>query len=273
MNETGLSPGGIPPIGLNFTSPATNLQGPSRASEIIAGNLIPEIFASLFFFARVYARAYLIRCWGKDDTFLAVSWLGSFILCFLSCLSTRYGTGHHIWDIPLLPHRYSIPGLKIGLGGLLLYQSITALTKVSICFLYLRIFTDRITKYVIYFTIAFVALYTIPTLIFSIFQCHPVSAHWDVLHPDRCLNPTPAFYASGICNVLTDIWLIVIVVPRIWNLQMAIRQKIALFIIITLSWLVIIAALVRMVRLGLLFRTRVVDTPCESAPFSRNLLI
>lgn len=54
------------------------LQGPSRAPAILAGNLIPELIATVFFFARVYARAWLLRNWGADDTFLAISWVSDF---------------------------------------------------------------------------------------------------------------------------------------------------------------------------------------------------
>ncbi|KAF8855855.1 hypothetical protein BDZ45DRAFT_746001 [Acephala macrosclerotiorum] len=42
---------------------------------------------------------------------------------------------------------------------------------------------------------------------------------------------------------------------------MAQKRRAALFLIITLSWLAIIAAIVRMVRLGHLFRTKVIDIP------------
>jgi hypothetical protein len=182
-----------------------------------------------------------------------------------SCLSTKYGSGHHIWDIPQIPHEYIIPTLQIGFLSLLVYQVTLALTKLSICLFYLRIFNDKMTKYVVYTTMGFICLYTIPTVIFSVFQCKPVEGYWNVTEASTCVNPSPAFYVNGIGNILADAWLVVIVVPRIWGLKMAPKQKMALFVIITLSWLVIIAAIVRMVRLSHLFKVKVVDTPCRSS--------
>ncbi|KAE9366940.1 hypothetical protein N431DRAFT_286089, partial [Stipitochalara longipes BDJ] len=237
------------------------LQGPSRAPAILAGNLIPELIATVCFFARVYARAWLLRNWGLDDTFLAISWIGSFVLCVCSCLSTKYGAGHHIWDIPQIPHEYIIPTLQIGFGSLLVYQMTLALTKLSICLFYLRLFNDKATKYVVYTTMGFICIYTIPTVIFSIFQCKPVDGYWNVSENSTCVNPSAAFYVNGVGNILTDAWLVTMIVPRIWSLKMAWKQKIALFSIITLSWLVIIAAIVRMIRLSHLFKQRVTDTP------------
>lgn len=54
---------------------ALQLQGPSRAPAILVRNLIPELIATIFFFARVYARAWLLRNWGADDTLLTISWV------------------------------------------------------------------------------------------------------------------------------------------------------------------------------------------------------
>jgi MFS-type transporter involved in bile tolerance (Atg22 family) len=109
----------------------------------------------------------------------------------------------------------------------------------------------------------FICLYTVPTVIFSVFQCKPVDGYWNVTEQSTCVNPSAAFYVNGIGNILADAWLVVMIVPRIWNLKMARKQKIALFVIITLSWLVIIAAIVRMARLSHLFEHKVIDTPCK----------
>lgn len=58
------------------------LQGPSRAPQILAGNIIPEAFATIFFFGRVYARLVLLGSWGIDDTVLSISWVSSLPLSF-----------------------------------------------------------------------------------------------------------------------------------------------------------------------------------------------
>lgn len=176
--------------------------------------------------------------------------LGSLALCISSCLATKYGSGHHTSDIPISLLKSS---LQIGFGGLIVYQVTLALTKISICFFYLRLFSDTIAKRLIYLTIAVILLYAIPTVLFSVFQCNPVRGYWIKTINSKCLNTLPAFYINSIGNILADIWLIIFVIPRIWRLKMAQKQKVALFAIITLSWLVVIAALVRVVRLSAIF--------------------
>jgi len=123
------------------------------------------------------------------------------------------------------------------------------------CFFNLPLFSDAIAKRVIYHTIAFILLYTIPTVIFSIFQCNPVHGYWTKTIDSKCLNTLPAFYINSISNILADIWLIAFVIPRIWQLKMAQKQKIALFAIVTLSWLVVVAAIVRVVWLAAVFNS------------------
>jgi hypothetical protein len=61
-------------------SSVSELQGVSRVPEILAGNLIPELFATLFFAARVWSRAWLLKTWGWDDTWLSISWVRELIL-------------------------------------------------------------------------------------------------------------------------------------------------------------------------------------------------
>ena len=126
-----------------------------------------------------------------------------------------------------------------------------SLTKISICLFYLRLFIDKISRYLAVGTMVFIVLYTIPLILISIFQCKPVAAVYDIsITNSECINTLPAFYANSVFNIIVDVWLIYLVVPRIWTLKMAFRQKAALFVVVTLSWLVVIAAIVRAVRIS-----------------------
>lgn len=115
-------------------------------------------------------------------------------------------------------------------------------------------------------TMAVIILYTTPTVLFSLFQCKPISGAWNRGGGAVCAKTTPAFWANGVCNIVLDAWLIALIIPRVWGLQMVPRAKIALYGIITSGWLVIVAAIVRMVKLSAVFATKRPDVPCKSAP-------
>lgn len=99
-------------------------------------------------------------------------------------------------------------------------------------------------------------------------KCVQLNIYWNVTESSTCINPSPDFHVNSVGKILSDGWLIVMVIPRIWHLKMAQKRKTTLFLIIILSCLVTIAAIVRMVRLGHLFRARVTDTPCKRLPMS-----
>jgi len=196
------------------------------------------------------------------------------VLVICSGLATKYGSGHHIWDIPTDPYEFEIPSLKITYVGTIVYQSTIAITKISVCLFYLRLFPDRQTRYLVFATIGFICLYTIPVVAFDIFACHPISGYWDVTMTSKtCHNPIPAFWINSLGNIMTDCWLVVMMIPRIRSLKMARRQKIALFAIMTLSWLAAGAAIVRVVRLCALQRGTVVDLPCMLERLLINFLL
>lgn len=59
-----------------------------------------------------------------------------------------------------------------------------------------------------------------------------------------------AFWTSIACNLISDVWLIVFAAPRVWGLKMQGRQKLALLATLTLGWVVVIAAIIRAVRIS-----------------------
>src|SRR4051812_9987380 len=116
----------------------------------------------------------------------------------LYCLQVRYGAGKHIMDISSSDVEAS---LKLQYATLLMYNIVNYTTKVSICLFYLRIFRNRITRWVSYLTITFLSAYTIALELVSIFQCVPVSAAFDPVRPaSQCIELAGAFYGSAACN-------------------------------------------------------------------------
>jgi len=108
----------------------------------------------------------------------------------------------------------------------------------------------------------FVTLYTIPLIAFSIFHCHPTRAAFNISPQSKCLNPLLAIYTNGICNILVDICLIALIAPRIWSLKMAKKQKTLLILLVMSDWIVILAAIIRMVRL-IIFGSKDADITCS----------
>jgi hypothetical protein len=184
----------------------------------------------------------------------------------MSCLQTKYGAGYHEILVPLSDLK---PAFQLSYGTLIVYQLDLSLTKISICLFYLRVFVDRLSRHLVFGTLVVIGLYTIPCEAVSIFQCSPIGGVYDFTLQSKCIDTLPCFYISSIANILLDAWLIALVASRIWKLRMAHRQKIALLSVITLGWLVIIAAIVRVIRITLILHQQ--DKTCRALLLIKGL--
>jgi hypothetical protein len=95
----------------------------------------------------------------------------------------------------------------------LIYQLVLGTTKLGICAFYLRVFQDRKSKIWIYLLMGFICLFTVPLEIY-------VAARCQLEKPSGSSNLTcdhnqPDIYVFAGCSILSDILLVIFVVPRI----------------------------------------------------------
>ncbi|KIN03215.1 hypothetical protein OIDMADRAFT_95408, partial [Oidiodendron maius Zn] len=217
----------------------------TRVPEVLWGSIIPFGVATIFVIARVYSRLILIRSWGQDDTWISISWVGAIVLTILNCLFTLYGTGRHI---TVQKPQWVTPSLKVSYCVRLVYLFVLATTKIGVLALYQRVFDDRKTRNIIRGMMAAVVLYTTPVILMYLFQCRPIYGVWESSIEKTCLNTDTIIYVAAGCSIALDIALVVVAIPRILPLKLPRTQKAALLAIASLSILVIIAAIIRFVR-------------------------
>lgn len=46
----------------------------SRATEILVGNIIPQVFSTVVVVARIITKAAVVKTWGADDSVLVLAW-------------------------------------------------------------------------------------------------------------------------------------------------------------------------------------------------------
>ena len=110
----------------------------------------------------------------------------------MACLLTNYGGGMHEADVPFST---IIPSLKLLYGTLIAYQISICFTKLSLCALYLKVFTtSRSGRIFLYSVFGFVVIATVCLECVSIFQCNPVRGVWDINIHKKCNDTIPAFY-------------------------------------------------------------------------------
>ncbi len=63
-------------------------------------------------------------------------------------------------------------------------------------------------------------------------QCHPVSAYWDPASSESaCFSPEAALFIHGLTNTITDVYIYILPMQMVWQVQLPKRQRIGLIII------------------------------------------
>lgn len=136
-------------------------------------------------------------------------------LVTVNCTFPAYGSGHHQSTVPL---KNIVPQLKLAYAQRLLYQLAVGTTKISLCFFYLRIFTDTKARLVSYGIMVFVAIYTVALFLTSLLGCIPISDIWSLAPKGKCTGKNGrlmVIYASGAVNIFTDVALLAFIIPRV----------------------------------------------------------
>lgn len=142
------------------------------------------------------------------------------------------GVGYHpeaVWK----NHPERISSLFKSLFALeFLYLTGVVLPKISILFLYLRIFIDRRTRIVCFALIGIIVANWAAYLLASIFQCWPVSYQWDkTIKGGRCVNQVTFCKTTSIPNIVTDLVMLILPIPVMWRLKASRLRKLGLTVI------------------------------------------
>ena len=104
-----------------------------------------------------------------------------------------------------------------------------ALAKFSLLLFYRKISVDRWFRYSVYGIMAFIISYSIALVLSLIFACTPLEKNWDItVTTGHCVNKGKIYLATAGLNAGTDVILLVLPLPMIWQLSVPLVQKIGL---------------------------------------------
>lgn len=129
------------------------------------------------------------------------------------------------------------------------YKLLGGFTKLTFCFLYLRIFNQRWFHKLVITVATIVALGSLAFTLGTVFQCTPVHRAWDRTVPGHCTSNMAFWFSHAAFNSFFDIVVYLLPIPLIRTLKLAKGQKTGLISIFSLGAFVIAASIVRMVML------------------------
>jgi len=109
----------------------------------------------------------------------------------------------------------------------IIYVVIQETAKISMIFLYIRVFTSRWFTNACYMAIVFILLNGAAYIFALAFQCRPVSALWDPLLKGKgqCLNLASLSVSGAVCSIVDDLVILILPIPEIMKLKMSKNKK------------------------------------------------
>ncbi|KAH6668450.1 hypothetical protein B0J14DRAFT_165038 [Halenospora varia] len=229
-----------PPLGVtpNFINP------PSLQHIILITNIILPLVSVLFVILRLYTTGFIIRSVGIDDYMIALAWLLACASSIIHSLLTRYGLGHHLWDVPFSTFNGNF--LKFAAICVTFYGLSIMFSKVSILVLFLRFLPQR-PKKTIYATITVVVLYSLIGSFHWLFACRPLEKFWDLsITRGSCIEWSKINIFSGVMNTATDTVILLLPIFMLRKVRLPRWEKIGLVLIVMTGGFVLVISIIRL---------------------------
>jgi len=212
-----------------------------KRAAYIAGNAVCLVAAlvavALRFTSRRIARAKI----GIDDWLILVAWLLTAIYASLLFSLTHYGMGRHAWWITNV-EVFS----QLSITSETMYNVAIPVIKISILYLYRRIFPQPWFNRALIVLGGFIVAYSLAQIFADIFQCVPISSLWGATAPEFCINYPALIISMGVVNTVTDIIMLSLPMPLLWKLQLSTMRKRLLTGLFLMGGFVCIVSIVRL---------------------------
>ncbi|MCJ1309565.1 hypothetical protein MMC25_003225 [Agyrium rufum] len=215
-----------------------------RGPTVIGAHVALGFLACLAVTLRVAARRIQDLPLKADDYTIIIALILSICLIAGTCASVPYGLGRHLYtlDPPNI-----VKYVKTQVVFEILWAAALPLVKISILFLYVRLFPTRNIRIAAWI----LGLISIAVGLIGIFggafQCQPIERIWDKSIPGHCIDGIASLKSTSIINVALDFVVLITPLPVIWKLQLSWRRKMLVMGVFLLGSLTCITGIVRLV--------------------------
>ncbi|KAK0726591.1 hypothetical protein B0T21DRAFT_371873 [Apiosordaria backusii] len=229
----------------------------SRGPSILAVIWITFSFAVIFVGMRFWTRIHIVRVLGATDWLILFSLITSGAMCTSMTLEVHYGVGKHIWDIP--PPNFLIMG-KLWYFSLLFYSFSLAFSKMSICTIFVNIFTYEWAKKCSWAMLIFTIIHGLCALAITLTFCIPLQSVWNPEVKASYCHPEAVWWVNTALGLVTDLLIFLLPIPSIIPLKLPRRQKIAVVAVFAVGFFVCVVSVTRLIVVIQLKRSTDLDT-------------
>lgn len=147
------------------------------------------------------------------------------------------------------------------MGAEILYVSGVSMYKISLLFLYFRVFPVRSIRLGGYLCGGLSTAWTLACIGVAIFRCIPLSKRWEPWLQGNCIDLFLTQLCASILNILCALAILCLPVPHVYRLQMSRPQRILITIVFLLGSYAVFTSVYRFYA-SLLYRAD--DVSCKS---------
>ncbi|OJJ08288.1 hypothetical protein ASPVEDRAFT_155969 [Aspergillus versicolor CBS 583.65] len=196
---------------------------------------------------RLWVRLRILRSWGWDDVFILLALLMATINTILVVISVAFGAGRHMVHLTQHQKEAAVKYQVLSQG---FHVASTNFGKVSVALFLIRIIGGvNNHKALLYTLIGVMSLINLGGIISIYAQCTPTRKLWNFdLVEGHCWpegsQEKYAFFQSSV-SAFTDLILAIYPLFTIRRLQMAIKVKLGLAVVLSLGIIAMIAAIIK----------------------------
>ncbi|UNI15412.1 hypothetical protein JDV02_001947 [Purpureocillium takamizusanense] len=210
----------------NLRPSAAEDQGPALWTTVTTFTVLAQVAVV----GRLCARRLKGVSLAADDYLICLAQVQSWTLFGLFVGLRQHGLGKHRSTVP-------VPFLTTFYRFLYYYQIVYSITpptiKLSLVFLYARLFPSPRFRTLLWLTGVIVAVWGVASMFISVFACDPIEAFWT--RQGKCMRLRTFGIAYSIINIITDFAVWLMPIPAMWRVQLPLGQKIALSVIFLLG--------------------------------------
>ncbi|KAI2947727.1 hypothetical protein CBS147343_956 [Aspergillus niger] len=171
---------------------------------------------------RLYTRLKLVRKPGWDDLLIVLSLATDVVFFAFLVIEIQNGLAENEADLAPEVVRRQLKALWITIP---LYNLTLTLTKLSLIFLYRRLFPTHTYRILLILTLIFVIITGLWMVLSTLIFCIPINAFWDTSIPHTCLPEDVVWCLNAAFQITTDLILVVLPLPILANLNLPKRQE------------------------------------------------
>ncbi|KAL9606349.1 MAG: hypothetical protein Q9179_000475 [Wetmoreana sp. 5 TL-2023] len=200
-------------------SPAQVAPGPHRVTvpTINSRQARPLVVAVLF--TSIASTAVILRFIAKRMNRSRISLDDYFILASIDLCDSLAGSN----EDAITDNAQDLIGVQLAWTLSLMFCKFSLLT------FYIHIFAIRTFRYLAFFVAAIVSGWALSVVLETFLLCRPFAYNWDPSIKDfTCGDRNAAYIGAGSLNIATDLMVLCLPIPMVWNLQIPRRNKVIL---------------------------------------------